>query len=905
MVLGGAGAISVAVAEPSDKAAPPATAEPVKIHSVKLKDRGKGKKGVDRRTTEPFSLVGISWPKSRADLEGRAQVRTRSAETGEWSAWHTLGTDIEAPESPEGKDRNARGATEPRWVGASDGVEARVLAEDGTATAGLPGGMRLDLIDPGVTKKEARQANKAGTQAPSRIAVDELPGGMKPAGFTAHAPAAAKADTTASPSPSPDGTTSPEPSPGSTTSSEPTGSTSPSASTSTSSEPTATASPSPTETTPVAPPSTVTRPPIVTRAQWGADESKVEEPSNYLEDGIKAVFVHHTTDSNSYSCAQSPAIVRAIMTYHIESNGWNDLGYNFLVDKCGTIFEGRHGGIDLPVYGAHTYGFNSYSTGISVIGNYEERGAPPARVTDAVARLAAWKLGQYGGDPEGQVTLEALGDTGVWSKGDQATLNVISGHRDAYATACPGESLYGKLGEIRRFAGSPAASSAVPTADLNRDGLVEMAAGMPQATAGGASEAGMVSILPGGINGPVKTPTTLDQDSAGVPDGTEAGDHFGESTAYGDLNHDGHADLVVGVPGEETGGGAGDHGAVNVLYGPDLTTGAELLAPEAERTGGAHFGQSVEVADVDSDGYADVVVTAPGAPGSWYLFDGETLNPAGSGTLGDTAYSGDTRFPAATSADFDRDGYADVAVNFRDPDGRGRVVVLNGSSSGLQRDGILSTLGGRSVDAGDTDGDGYPDLAIGQPYASESDAVPGGQVTVVRGSSGGLTTSGLKTVDQDTPGVPGGVEGGDAFGFWVSVGDTNDDNRAEVLVGAPREDLSRDGEHRSNAGMINLLYGASGGVTGDGAHGYSQNSAGIPGATEDEDRFGSSVQLADVTGWGRTDLAIGVDGENNQDGGVVTIPAGSAGIDPQYADFVHPSDFGSPAGAKLGYALKP
>ncbi|NEE56010.1 N-acetylmuramoyl-L-alanine amidase, partial [Streptomyces sp. SID8455] len=96
---------------------------------------------------------------------------------------------------------------------------------------------------------------------------------------------------------------------------------------------------------------------------------------------VKAVFVHHTTQTNSYSCADSPAMVRALHTYHVKSNGWKDLGYNFVVDKCGTIFEGRKGGVDRAVMGAHTYGFNRDTAGIAVMGMHTDTLAASAATT--------------------------------------------------------------------------------------------------------------------------------------------------------------------------------------------------------------------------------------------------------------------------------------------------------------------------------------------------------------------------------------------------------------------------------------------------------------------------------------------------------------------------------------------
>ncbi|MGK5501163.1 N-acetylmuramoyl-L-alanine amidase, partial [Streptomyces sp. URMC 125] len=189
-------------------------------------------------------------------------------------------------------------------------------------------------------------------------------------------------------------------------------------------------------------------PRIVSRAQWGADESLVQDPPSYLG-RVDAVFVHHTAGTNAYDCTESAALVRGILTYHVKTNGWNDIGYNFFVDKCGTVFEGRAGGIDRAVRGAHTYGFNGYSSGIAVLGNYEDGGRPTQAALASVARVSAWKLGLYGVDPAGKVTLTAAGDTGVWKNGERATLHRISGHRDGYATLCPGANLYSQLPGIR------------------------------------------------------------------------------------------------------------------------------------------------------------------------------------------------------------------------------------------------------------------------------------------------------------------------------------------------------------------------------------------------------------------------------------------------------------------------
>ncbi|WP_245908496.1 N-acetylmuramoyl-L-alanine amidase [Pseudosporangium ferrugineum] len=199
-------------------------------------------------------------------------------------------------------------------------------------------------------------------------------------------------------------------------------------------------------------------PDLVSRARWGANERLVENAPEYTTD-VQVLFVHHTAGTNSYSCADSPAIVRSIQAYHVKSKHWNDIGYNFLVDKCGTLFEGRGGGITRPVLGAHTLGFNARSSAIAVLGNYMSRDVP-ARVRTVIAQVAAYKLGAYGNPPAGRVSLISSGSD-RYARGSRAVLNRVSGHRDTGRTECPGDALYGRLGAIRSLAAAGPSGLAV------------------------------------------------------------------------------------------------------------------------------------------------------------------------------------------------------------------------------------------------------------------------------------------------------------------------------------------------------------------------------------------------------------------------------------------------------------
>jgi len=187
-------------------------------------------------------------------------------------------------------------------------------------------------------------------------------------------------------------------------------------------------------------------PPIITRGDWHADEA-IRRAGPYYADGIHLAIVHHTAGSNSYTKAQSASIVRAIELYHVQGNGWNDIGYNFLVDKYGQIFEGRYGGITRPVIGAHAQGFNSGSVGIAVIGDYGSTSISPA-ARAALVSLIAWRLDLAHVDPLSKVVRVSAGNP-RYAAGTAITLNAISAHRDVYPTSCPGASLYAQLPSLR------------------------------------------------------------------------------------------------------------------------------------------------------------------------------------------------------------------------------------------------------------------------------------------------------------------------------------------------------------------------------------------------------------------------------------------------------------------------
>lgn len=187
---------------------------------------------------------------------------------------------------------------------------------------------------------------------------------------------------------------------------------------------------------PMAPTGTA-RPTIYSRAQWGADESIMTwTPS---QGRVQGTDIHHTVNTNDYTTSQVPGIIRGIYAYHAQDwgRGWGDIGYNFLVDKFGRIWEGRYGGVDQAPVGAHATGLNSNFTGISFIGNADTAPVPAAAFT-SIAKIAAWKLALHGvTSPHGRVTVDA------------GTFNRVNGHRDSKQTTCPGRYLYDRLPELR------------------------------------------------------------------------------------------------------------------------------------------------------------------------------------------------------------------------------------------------------------------------------------------------------------------------------------------------------------------------------------------------------------------------------------------------------------------------
>ncbi|MER7928074.1 peptidoglycan recognition protein [Streptomyces sp. NPDC096057] len=200
---------------------------------------------------------------------------------------------------------------------------------------------------------------------------------------------------------------------------------------------------------PAAAPHAAPKPPIVPRSAWLDALSRHAQPPPRYDDKVVAVFVHHTDSPNGYDCADAPRIIRYLYAGQTGVRDWDDIGYNFLVDHCGTIYEGRAGGVDRAVTGAHTQGFNHRTAGIAAIGTFTAGAAVPRAMTDAIAALAAWKLGLADVDPRGKARLVSSNSLSRFASGTTAALPALAGHKDGYMTSCPGAALLARLPEVR------------------------------------------------------------------------------------------------------------------------------------------------------------------------------------------------------------------------------------------------------------------------------------------------------------------------------------------------------------------------------------------------------------------------------------------------------------------------
>jgi FG-GAP repeat protein len=392
-------------------------------------------------------------------------------------------------------------------------------------------------------------------------------------------------------------------------------------------------------------------------------------------------------------------------------------------------------------------------------------------------------------------------------------------------------------------------------ADFNHDGVADLAVGVP----GENGVAGAVNVLYGAGGGLSGTGAQVFFQVGGTP---EPGDRFGSALAAGDFNGDGFADLAAGASGEDV-GGAGDAGAVSVLYGSasGLTTNGGRLFTQVGSAAEDfdNFGWALAAGDFNHDGFADLAAGAPGeAVGALEFAGAVSVLPGSAGGLtssggrlftqvGGTVEGGDEFGWALAAEDFNHDGFVDLAAGAPGESvpgadgGAGAVSALPGSAGGLTATGgrLFTQVGGAveggdqfgaALAAGDFNHDGFADLAAGAPSERVGSTVDAGAVSVLPGSAAGLTTSGARLFTQ----VGGLVEAGDEFGEQLASGDFNHDGFADLAAAAPTEDVGA----VQQAGAVSVLQGSAGGLTSTGGRLFTQNSPGVPGTAETFDQFG-------------------------------------------------------------------
>ncbi|MEV4901252.1 S-layer homology domain-containing protein [Citricoccus sp. NPDC055426] len=359
--------------------------------------------------TMDFIVAGVTW-----DIEDAGQVTEvslRVREGSDWTDWNSM--EIHAGDEMPNADRVG---TEPLISSGADAIQVRITTVDGEN----PSGLALDLIDPGVAETDG----KLQPASPASPALQQIEGA---AGVATQEPVeAAAASTTGSGADSTEGAEfvpAVHEQQGLITGTA--------------------------QATTVANQGNALKPAIITRAQWGANESVVNDWGTPSKD-LKAMYVHHTAGSNNYTAAGAYAQIRGIFTYHAVNLAWGDIGYQFLVDKYGKIYQGRRGSIDAPVVGAQAGGFNTDTIGVSAMGNYDVTSAPAAMVR-AIERVLAWQAHRYDVDPTANTRLTQSGKgTARWTSGTTVTVPTILGHKVTNSTACPGRYLDAQLPIIRQ-----------------------------------------------------------------------------------------------------------------------------------------------------------------------------------------------------------------------------------------------------------------------------------------------------------------------------------------------------------------------------------------------------------------------------------------------------------------------
>ncbi|MFI6878510.1 VCBS repeat-containing protein [Streptomyces sp. NPDC050400] len=397
------------------------------------------------------------------------------------------------------------------------------------------------------------------------------------------------------------------------------------------------------------------------------------------------------------------------------------------------------------------------------------------------------------------------------------------------------------------------------TADFNGDGYPDLAVADPSATVSGEDVAGAVVVFYGSASGTSTAHSrTITQASSGIPGTPESGDSFGDTLATADLDGDGYTDLLVGAPSESVGTDV-HQGSLTIVWGgaSGLGSGA-TVKPSYVPDDGCTFAEGLATGDTDGNGAPDVVVGSRCS--AQYFFGPFTRTGTPAGADHDHLL-GTTHTAVVGNVDGDGSAERVMLPGRYDDDPGGRVYLDNwndGRYTRTQLTGADGTVGAIT----DTNGDGYGDLVLGDyddPDADKPGGHRGGQISVWLGGPTGIDPAQTPVrIDQDTAGVPGSGESGDQFGYSLAAGDTDNDGYGDIVVGTPGEAIGSAG----SAGAVTVLLGSAHGLTGSGARAVHEDTDGVSGAAESGDAFGSAAALTDTDGDGKADLTVGIPAEN-------------------------------------------
>jgi FG-GAP repeat len=475
-------------------------------------------------------------------------------------------------------------------------------------------------------------------------------------------------------------------------------------------------------------------------------------------------------------------------------------------------------------------------------------------------------------------------------------------------------------------------SSTQAVGDFDDDGRADLAIGLSGKDVGGFNGAGAVEILYGGPNGVTPGPVLLTEALVTGADGPEGFEQFGASLAGGDFNGDGISDLAVGMPGESSAGVSSD-GAVAIFMGTPGGITAASTTQLLNQTGGTSFFEGAETGDrfgsvlatgkfdtgptfdlaigVPNETHCDIcspenVVFSAGAVGVIYGsptgLDPATSTSLSQGGLVNGAPEANDGFGATLAAgDLGRNKQWDLAIGSAEDVGEmqdaGAVNVIYGVNQTLfgsplnglvplgdqmwtqDSDGVkdqaegIDNFGSFGLAVGNVVGSRHADLIVGAAAEGFKSLDLQGAVHVLRGGSQGVTATGNKMYNQETPGVPDSSEIFDLWGYRIAVGDVNGDGRGDLIVAAPGESFGTGALMKQQAGAVWVLRSTSSGPTGTGSKMFTQNTPGIPESTDSNDNFGivlTSGNYAKSAAW---EVVIGVPAETLNDAAVDPLSA--------------------------------